>query len=291
MVNELRTLLLNEPASPGIPGAEFVDPRFRPRTLGSAPSAVRAALFQDALGPGAAARSYRNFIATLLTRLAYSCDVAAAVRAAGAFDARTYLQPAAVAQPRTSLVQVSAAAFEAFTADASFLTADSTELTIDAVGGETIQNDAFVLSSGGAYTPARPGVFANSWAITALDGTTFSITSTLTGVGAATLPVTFVGDSSLPVPLPGGGGLFLQCTGATALPPGLRAILTASVPMGYDALAALGRLRARPETGALFGLGGDLGASLAPVYTRPGYPQEQLAAVLFAYGLTLLSSQ
>ena len=288
MVNALRTLLLNEPSSPGTPAEEFVDPRFLPRSLGAAPSAVRTALFQDAFG--ATRRPYRNFIATLLTRLTYATDVARAVRAAGGFDPRVYLAPAAIAQPQTSFVQVSAATYEAFTSDASLFTADSTEMTIDATGGETIESGTFVLGSGDTYAPTRPGVFASTWALSSLDNVTLSVTSTLTGA-TTTLPLTFVGDSSLPAPLPDGGGLFLQCTGGSALPPNLRAILSASVPMSYDVLAALARLRARPETGALFGLGGELGASLAPVYTRPGYPQEQLAAVLFAYGLSVLADQ
>jgi hypothetical protein len=258
MINELRSLLLNE--RPGLdPGSdldpdreELADPRFVPRRLDSTASAARAAIFHEA----DASRAYRHFIATALTRLAYAAPEAASLAgASGRLDPRVHLKPAALQAPSVSLS-----------------TTDPSRCHV-----------------GGAFSPALgPGIFANVWTLTRAGDALVRIDSQRGPVNAPVeLAVSFAGDSSLPLFLPGGGGLFVQWIGGAALPSPFRASVAARVPMSHDPLDLLSRLRARAETGALFGRSPE-GILLSPLYDRPGHPHEQLAAVLFAYALSIV---
>ena len=81
MVNLFRTLILNELPEPQEVNEQFIDPAFSPVGLQQAEASVRSLLIQDHFP-----RSYRNFIATLLTRLVMQSPVAALL---DAVDSRT----------------------------------------------------------------------------------------------------------------------------------------------------------------------------------------------------------
>lgn len=91
MTNNLRTLLLNLPASPmlaGHPFAQFIDPAFVPEKLGPAHTA-----FRNLVMGKSSDRPYMEFVATQLYRMAWSNPECRKVM--DAVDTRSTIDPAA----------------------------------------------------------------------------------------------------------------------------------------------------------------------------------------------------
>ena len=254
MFNQFRTLLLNETADPTAGAEELLDPRFVLRPLGPTQSLVRDETFRGAEG----SRTFRNFIATTLTRLTLGCpDLAPVV--AGHLDPRVYLYPATLAVPGAVVTCA-----QGLPAGAS-------------------------VTVGGSF-PGDPanGVFAATWLLGPE-----SIAAT--PVGTPELDVDFPegeADASLPIFLPDGGGLFVQFFGLSALPAGFEVRVDAAVGPTFDVLGLLARLRARAEVGVAFAnpaIDGspDAGATLRELYDAPDRPDVSLGALLLAHVLGL----
>lgn len=245
MVNHLRTLLLNLAASPDAAGEEFIESTFRPNILTSAQSALHSCVF-----PASFDRTYRNFIATLLTRLALDSPLAPELLA---LDPRTLLSDPALTVPGfTSSVTV-----------------------------ERLASAASVRVTGSLTPQLNEGRFSRTWLITRTDSDEISLQSP--GFPASLETVTFSANSSLSIRLEAASSLLLRLADVSAVPSGLRARVTATAPMSYDLFALLQRLQNSPNLRGLFSAST---RDLQARFDNDSHPEVAIAAALMAYALS-----
>lgn len=195
MINHLRTLLLNLPASPDAEREEFVEASFTTRSLNSNQSALAAAVF-----PGPFNRTYRNFIATALTRL-----VAASPFATDIWDL----------DPRVLLSDPVMSA-RGFNPSVSIVRIENANAVI--VGGKLIPD-------------VNSGVFTKKWQIRESGMFAVEILDFQTGA-YSTQVVTFDEGSSLRIPLD--HSVYITLSEVSEVPAGLAAIVTANAPLSYS---------------------------------------------------------
>jgi len=249
MVNHLRTLLLNESASPGCPGEQYIDPDFRPLAL-----PPEAATVQHLLLPNTSPRSYRNFVATLLTRVAYQGNFVAELNRL---------------DPRTTLD---------FSGNLVDTLQDAT--TISGEGSA-------VVNCFGQFVPnAAAGIFAATWRIVRVDDQHARVIRDGQEVLAA---FSWENDVSNVLILDPRGPLSLQLVGRTSVPPLLDVTIQASCAPNYDLIGALQRLRGDSSPLQLLDGLGDSGmaASLKDAFLNSDRPDVALAALLVGYVLLL----
>lgn len=248
MVNHFRTLLLNELPS-AESGEQYIDPLFRPITLTPEEALVRGLLIRDEYP-----RSYRNYIATLMTRMAYAglhADLLEAQDPRVTIDFNDNQTPALLT--RLQLFRDNAAA---------------------------------ALQLVGVFTPdTDKGVFREDYQLLRLSGTSVQVTNVRTS-GRRTVNLIFTSNSTDLYRLDPNRPLSFQFMGVDSVPAGFFARVTAETSMTYDVLAALARLKSNDRTANLFPLVTN-GLVLRDDFYNAYQPQHALSAMLIAYALSV----
>jgi hypothetical protein len=205
MVNHLRTLLLNLPASPDSAREELVEASFSPKLLTAAQSSIRRAVF-----PGNYDREYQNFIATLLHRLCYDSPFASDLKS---LDPRVLV---------------------------SDLSSDTVSFEPD-VTIERITSADSVRVRGSLLANEEQGEFSKTWQIRYSSASELFVQD-ITGRTSRTETLTFSNGSSASFLLEGKSTLTVNLENVSSVPVGLRATITATSPMSYDLKSLYERL-------------------------------------------------
>jgi hypothetical protein len=256
MVNHLRCLLLNLPASPDAPGEEFVESSFQARLLDASQAALRGAVFPQPFG-----RPYLNFIATALTRLAYDSIFRDSLLA---LDSRMLLSDPAV----------DAAGFASGATIQKINSADSVRVT------------------GTLAADTTNGIFTRTWVITKVSDTQIGVWDGLTGQ-TSTATLTFTGNVSSPVSIEVRSSLQLRLFDVSVVPVGLQATVTANVPMGYDLLDLHRRMQNSTGVRQLFfsPAVAPVAEACRRAFDNVSHPDASIAAALTAYAYSFQEGQ
>lgn len=249
MVNHFRTLLLNETADPTAVQEQYIDPNFRPIELTPEESAIRNLILEPQFP-----RDYRNFVATLMTRLAYS---GTQVDKLEALDKRRTID---------------------FATNASASLQTRLQLFRD--------NNASALNLVGTFVPnLDKGYFEETYEVLRTGAAQIQVTNARTAASRL-INLTFSNGSTDLYRLDPNRPLSVQFMGVDEVPAGLFARVVASAPMSYDAMAALSRLKSNDRVSNIFPLVTG-GMELRNEYDNSSLPHQAFSAVLIAYALSV----
>lgn len=252
MVNHFRTLFLNEAASPDERFEQYIDPSFSSVGLNGDQAAVRSLLIQDSLP-----RDYKNFIATLMTRMAYSSEASTLI---DEIDQRTTIDLRANTQESLR--------------DTISLSRDNQAESLQIVG-RFLSNPAV-------------GIFSNTWLLQE-SGSDVLVTIGRSGKQMLVTPI-FSGSGTGLHQIDPDSPLYLQFVGVSSVPAGMVANVSAVNSMTYDMTTALANLRSEDRVYNLF-RGIKNGSELQDIFENSVYGDQVISAVLIAYCLSVSKNQ
>ncbi len=251
MVNHFRTLFLNEPADSSAVFEQFIDPRFATVGLSADQASVRNLLMRVGLP-----RDYKNFVATLMTRIAYASELSSLI---DDIDPRSSIN---LKENTQDTLQ-----------DQITLSRDNAADSLNIVG-RFVSNPV-------------AGIFSNSWQLQK-SGSDVLVTNARTGVQSLVTPVfddTSTGlhqfDPSSP--------LYLQFVGVSSIPAGMVARVQATNSMTYDITTALANLKSEDRVFNIF-RGITSGPQLQDQFVNSYRGDQAFSAVLIAYCLSVSKS-
>jgi len=249
MVNELRTLLLNEQSQPGAVYEQYIEPSFVSLILPEG-----AATLRNLLIPSRYSRAYKNFLATILTRFVYESKFAQILNGIDSRQTIDWTQSQAPGLNNT--------------------------ITLTRV------NNANSVNIIGTYSPDEyNGIFIKNWKISNYSSSQVLITDLDTG-NQNIQSVTFSGDVSGIYPFDNRSLLYYQFVGINSVPV-FQATVQATAPMTFDLLHSLNLLNADSGVLDIFSSASNNGVMqlLMNSFYHSTSPQEQLAAILTAFVL------
>ncbi len=249
MVNHFRTLFLNEASEPDESFEQYVDSEFRPVVLTQSEAAVHNLIIRASFP-----RSYRNYLATLMTRFAYAHPISQLI---DDIDSRHTFQndvnQQASIQDRIILNKIK--------------NCDSLNII-------------------GSFKPdLNKGVFSNHWKLQYKSANEVLIT-TKGQVSQRIQTVVFENTTTSPYEIDTRAGIQFQFIAASQVPTGFSAEVTAICPMTFDSMAALNRLKSEDLVYRLFN---DIpnGPELADVFEYSTRQDHMLSAILTAYTVSV----
>ena len=249
MVNQIRTLLLNLPATSAIAdNEEFIPTDFTPSAFDSREADIYKAIF-----PSEWPRSYKNFVATLLANTIMDSD--AWNDYGSKFDQRLSYDP-------------------------------RKNLSIDLSKSDIVINRIFnanCLVVNGTFQPdAANGLFSNSWTFSRGDIGLLNIFYS-NWQQTETLPVFFNSDVSLPINL--FNGLTAYLVGVTSVPVNFSAVVQASSPPGYSVMDLYSRMSVSTQIPTIVTTIDD---TAFQKYIHSDNVVEKVSLVLMGYCLSIL---